>query len=246
MDSQQARDILLRYRPGTADDDDPDVREALECARNDPELGRWLEEHRARQSQIRARLKQIPVPRDLRREILDAAARQKVIVRWQRPAFRAWAAAAAIILVAGVIFWWTKPAPYDFATYRQNVVGRFIRMYPPMDMETNNLAAIRQYLDQHRGHGDYALPAGLQNVTSTGCKIFSSRSKHVSLICFASTNRTDLYFFVINRSDVSNPPPQDAPQIARIGSWTSASWSKGDKTYILAGDGDETFVRRYL
>ncbi len=38
MNRDEAKTILLRYRPGTADADDPEIATALALARQDPEL----------------------------------------------------------------------------------------------------------------------------------------------------------------------------------------------------------------
>ena len=65
MNSSEAREILLLYRPGTGDAADPQMAEALERARQDPELGRWFENHRTFQKAMRAGFQQIEVPAHL-------------------------------------------------------------------------------------------------------------------------------------------------------------------------------------
>ena len=62
MSSAEAREVLLLYRPGTAEAADPQMAEALELARQDPELGRWFEQHCAFQKAMRAKFRQIEVP----------------------------------------------------------------------------------------------------------------------------------------------------------------------------------------
>jgi len=49
MNHNEAKDILLLYRPGTADVADPQIAEALALAQRDAELARWFGEHCARQ-----------------------------------------------------------------------------------------------------------------------------------------------------------------------------------------------------
>ena len=70
MISSEAREILLLYRPGTAEAADPQMAEALELARQDPELGRWFEQHRAFQKAMRAKFQQIEVPAHLKASLL--------------------------------------------------------------------------------------------------------------------------------------------------------------------------------
>jgi hypothetical protein len=60
--SQQVKEILILYRPGIADRDDPEVAKALAAATNDPELSRWFAEHCALYESLRDKFRQIPVP----------------------------------------------------------------------------------------------------------------------------------------------------------------------------------------
>ena len=62
MNRDEAKSILLLYRHGTADADDPQIAEALALAEHDPELKDWLVEHCARQIVLREKFRQIPVP----------------------------------------------------------------------------------------------------------------------------------------------------------------------------------------
>lgn len=247
MDRQSAKEILILYRPGTADVDDPEFREALELVKRDSELRQWFDEHCARQSLIRDRLRQVVVPPGLKHRILHGIAAREVIVWWRQPAFRILAAAAVIVFLIGLACFWPQPdKSKGFAAYRQNMVGNIQRIYPTMDMITTNTAGILQYLTQKQGHADYVLSQPLQKLPGIGCAILPWRSKKVSLICLDAGERRDLYVFVISRADLPDPPPLDQPQFSKIGRLMSASWSHGDKTYILAGPGNEEFIKRLL
>jgi len=45
VNSQQAKAILMLYRPGVSEPDDSELAAALDLAKRDPELQRWLLEH---------------------------------------------------------------------------------------------------------------------------------------------------------------------------------------------------------
>ena len=80
MNSSEAREILLLYRPGTADAAEPQMAEALEMARQNSELGHWFEQHRAFQKAMRAGFQQIEVPAHLKISLLtQKPAQQKSI-----------------------------------------------------------------------------------------------------------------------------------------------------------------------
>jgi uncharacterized membrane protein YbaN (DUF454 family) len=246
MDSQNAKEILLLYRPGTSDANDPDFAEALEQAKRDPELGRWFESHCARQSLVRSRLKQISIPGTLRQRILDYVTEHPTIVWWRRPTFQALAAAATIVLVAGLAWFWTRPAGDNrFADFRDQVVRGVQRLYD-MDMFTNNLAEIRAYLEQNAAPSDYVLPKPMEKLPGVGCDVLKWRGNKVSLVCLDSGDQNILYLFVIDRSAVSDPPPVSPPQFVRIRKLMSASWTYEGRTYILAARGEEEFVRQFL
>ena len=248
MDSRQAKEILMRYRPGTTHDGDPEFTEALEQAKRDLELGRWFEQHRAFQSTVADRFKGIAVPQRLREKILAEYNPARIIVWWQRPVFQALAAAAAIVLLFGLVYF-KLPAREDksFAAFRNRVVRNAQRGYA-MDITTTNLSEIRQYLAAHQADADYVLPAPLEKLPGDGGAMLRWHNRKVSMVCFdlGNHNHNDLYLFVANRSDLPDAPAATEPQFTRIGKLTAASWSQGDKAYILAGPGDEQFIRGYL
>ena len=98
MNRDEAKTILLLYRPGTADADDPQIAEALALAKQDPELTRWLVEHCARQETLRAEFRQITVPAGLKEQIIsEQAARTRAGIRRRTGGARAG---------RGLLPWW--------------------------------------------------------------------------------------------------------------------------------------------
>jgi len=246
MDSHQAKEILLRFRPDSKDANDPEFAQALEQSRRDPELGRWFEQHCAFQIAIRDRLKQVRVPAGLKENIVARHQVLEVPGWWRRPAFQALAAAAAITLLMGLAwFRWQPREQTSFAACRDRVVRNALRGYM-MDITTTNLADIRNYLAVHDATADYVLPAALQKLPGDGGGVVRWRNKKVSMVCFALNKRDDLYLFVADWTDFPDAPASAEPEFTRIGQLLAASWSKGERTYILAAKGDERFLRSYL
>jgi hypothetical protein len=120
-----------------------------------------------------------------------------------------------------------------------------------MDLETNDLGQIHRYLAE-KGRGDFTLPAALEKTPGTGCAILPWHDKTVAMVCFHSGSTTnaaepDLFLFVIARSDVPGAPTPDALQVAStVRGFITASWTAGDKIYVLGARGDEKFIRRFL
>jgi hypothetical protein len=246
MTSQLAKEVLLRYRPGTADASDPEFAEALDLAKRDPELGRWFAQHQALYFTIRDRFRELPVPAALKEDILTGYRPLVIPAWWQQPAFQALAAAAAIVLLIGVVLF--RPQPREdrsFAAFQSRVVRNAQRGYA-MDMTTTNLSEIRRFLAAQGAHADYVLPAALEKLPGDGSAVLRWNDKTISMVCFDLGNHNDLFLFVASRSDLPDAPATSVPQFTQIGRLTAASWSAGDRTYVLAGPGDEQFVRKYL
>ena len=85
MNLNEAKTILLLYRPGTTDAEDPQIAEALALAKQSPELARWLAEQTARQTQLRGQFQQIPVPAGLQAQILAETVAPDRMVRLLHP-----------------------------------------------------------------------------------------------------------------------------------------------------------------
>ena len=249
MNSRQAQEILLLYRPGSADAADTEMAQALEVARRDPVLSRWFEQHCAFQSAMRAGLRRIPVPEGLREQILsELPAQLSPNRRSRRVLVTAGLAALALVLGLGVFFS-RPPREATFASYCERMV-KFARRGYQMDLETNDLAAIRRYLAGTNGHGDAALPAGLarriQGTEPTGCAVLTWQAKPVSMLCFGKNGKTDLWLFVIDRPALPDGPENPQPRFAPVNTTMTASWSNAGRIYFLAGLGDEAALKRYF
>lgn len=252
MNRDDAKNILLLYRPGTVDVADPQVVEALALAQRDMELARWFGEHCARQEALRARFRQIPVPAGLKEQIIsEQAARDKVIVWWRNPTLTAVAAIVVILLALAAIRLQLPVADNTLAIYQNRMVGTALRGYA-MDLATDNPAQIRAYLAQHQAPADYVLPAALGKVAVTGCAIESWQGMKVSMICFRTGKLLppgepgDLWLFVVDRASVKHAPASGPPQLARVNQLITAAWAQGDKLYLLGTEGDEQTIRRFL
>ncbi len=283
MNSREAKEILLLYRPGTADASDPEFVEALDFVKRDADLAAWFEQHCSLQSAVMSGFDRIKPPEGLLEQILSERrtasvprSRQSNVPEFElngdrdilndyasRPADSARpilkvrrsmllaAAFATLLFLAGAVILIAPVTPKnDFAAFRRVMTGKVARdgTYPHMDLETNNVAGIRQYLAQHDGQSGYSLPAALEQTPGTGCATFKWHSKKVSMICFSSKGlpkSPDLYLFVIDKSSVGSAPA-GTPEFAQAGGLSTASWSSGDKTYLLAGAGDQEFLREHL
>ena len=203
MNSEEARKILELYRLENPDAADPQVAEALEFMRDDPELRRWFEQSCAFHAALREKFKAIPVPAGLKEAIV---ARNNIIYPawWQKPVW--FAAAAVLVLFFSLAILWVQPRAKDrFSDYRARMVRTALRQYR-MEIVTNDLNEVRRFLEQRGAPSDYALPPGLEKLALTGGASLKWRGNPVSMVCFDRGDRQMLFLFVMDRSAVKDAP----------------------------------------
>jgi hypothetical protein len=251
VNRDQAKTILLLYRPGTADANDPEVAEALALAKQDAELTRWLVEHCARQEAVRAGFRKITAPAGLMEQIVsEQAAKAKTSIRRQR-AVLAVAAMVAAVMVLLPLWLQNRRSLDTYATLRNRMASVALRGYG-MDLLTNNPASVRAYLAQNHAPADYVLPAPLEKTAVAGCAIEDWQGTKVSLVCFRTGKplppgeQSDLWLFVIDRSRVKDAPPAGSRQFVQVSRLGMLTWTAGDKLYVLGIAGDEQALRQYL
>ncbi len=251
MNRDEAKQVLMLYRPGTADAEDPEIMAAMEVARQDPELGRWFTQHAAFQNAVRAKLRQIEVPQHLKDQLLASDKILRPAVWWSRPA-AGWlmAAAACIVVLVGLVRFWTRPVDTSrLANFQERMVSEVKRQYV-MEWKTSDMRQLRQSLGSRGGRSDYDVPRGLQNLKLTGGGVLNWHTNPVSMVCFDRGGGQMLFLFVMKKQAVKDPPPpaQNA-QLAIVHEWMTASWTEGDNAYVLAGEGEgdlQTFAAKYL
>jgi len=243
----EAKEILLLYRSGTADEHDAQVVEALQLARQDPALGEWFARQQAFQQAMRARFREIEVPQSLKAALLE---RQRIVHPlqhfWQRPV---WMAAAAIFLAlfSLTIVWFRPSVPDRFSHYRQSMVSEAVRNYG-MDLVTQDPKELREFIAQRGAPADYDLTGGLAKLQLKGGGLLRWRGNPVSMVCFDRGTGTTLFLFVLKRSAVKDPPPAPTSHadLAQVDGLMTASWTEGSDTYVLAGPAEPNFAEKYL
>jgi uncharacterized membrane protein YbaN (DUF454 family) len=239
MTSEEARQVLLLYRPDTADARDPEVAAALAQAARDPELQRWFDQHREFQGTLRQKFDALPVPEDLKDAILAGRKIVRPAFWWQQPAWLAAAAAIAIMIGLGAL--WLRPKQAErFSFYRARMVRVVLHEYQ-MDIVTNDLRRVRQYLAVKGAPADFPVPKSLAQLNITGGGRIPWRRDAASMVCFERADKQMLFLFVIDRGVINGEP--EAPKATKIGALQTVSWTHGANSYVLAGPDDEEFLK---
>lgn len=239
-----AQHVLLRYRPGTSDDQDPEIIEALRLARAHPDLQRWLQQHLAFQHSVTRHLQDLPLPPGLEAQILSERT-----AALSPPAFsrrHLLAAATALALLLGTVALLLRPPRTDpetrFATFRSRMVRTALRGYA-MDLTTESLEDIRTQLARRPGLPHWQLPPNLLRRPLLGCATLTWQGQPAAMICFGSHQLPDLWLFVVRRTTLPDPPSGPEPRLLQVNRLNTASWSHADATYVLAGDLDDRTLR---
>jgi len=245
VDKGEAREILRLHRPGIQDEADPRMAEALRLAQQDPELARWFDTHCRFYLAMQAKLKELPVPADLKARILRAEPPRRGRVIELRHFLVPLAAAAIVILLgAGVVsfrFWIRGDV---FADGRERIVKQAQRPYY-MTMTSTNLAQIHDFLVA-RNFPDYTLTKPLANLAGLGCATVDWRGRKVSMVCLRAKRNQQIFLFVMDRANLHNAPDAGKTEFAKVYELMTASWTQGDKVYILAGPGEAADLKAYL
>jgi hypothetical protein len=252
VNHDEAKNILLLYRHGTTDADDPQIAGALALAERDQELKDWLVKHCARQFVLREHFRRVSAPAGLKEQILSEQAAQEKMIYW-RPKFALAAVAALVLLVTLTPFWFSHRGHDDtLAIYQNQMAGAALRGYA-MDLTTNDPVQIRIYLAQNHAPSDFTWPETLkQEASLAGCAVEGWQGVKVSMICFRTANvsvtggQSNLWLFVVDRAAVRGSPAGTAPQFSKVNRLATATWTQGDKLYLLGTDGDEQALKKYL
>jgi hypothetical protein len=249
MNNQEAKLILQAYRLGGQDAADPQFHEALEQFKRDPDLARWFSEERAIETRVQAKLKAaIQPPAHLKASLLAQRKIVRPVVWWRQPAWLA--AAAAIVLLAAIAMFWIQPSHEPrFAAFRQAMVQNSMNMTDHVSFMAQDMSQIQQWLKERDIDTNFDLPAALRDKPIQGCRVIDWKGQKVTLICFmhnGKDGKEHVDLFVIDRTHFRDLTPSATPQFARADGLTTASWVRGQKTYLLTSTADETVLRKYL
>ena len=246
MNNEEAKLILQAYRPGGQDASDPLFAEALEHARRDPELQKWFAEQQALDSLIQSKLRStVAVPRDLKTNLLALRKIIRPVPWWFQP--MKLAAAAAIVLLLGLSAYLLLPQkPAQLALFREKMVRYSMQEHGHITFESPDIAKIQQWLQDRGVDANFGLPGGLQGKPAQGCRVVDWNGQKATMVCFVLDTGEHVDFFVMDRAGLPGLPENGAPQFASANGLMTVTWAKGNKVYLMTGNGDKGFFQRLL
>jgi len=245
MTRTEAQKILELFRPSDRDSNDPAIRDALELARTDAELRTWFEQHLRTEQAIRDKLRAIPVPETLKRQLLE----QNKIVRprfvWGPAQWMKLAACFVILLgaVLALTYYGSDMREAHFTDFQSRMVRSALREYK-MELLTRDIGQLRHWMEARQAPADFNVPKGLAQLNLTGGGVLHWRNHPVSMACFDRGDKQMLFLFVMEKDALTDPP--SGLQTEKVKKLATVSWTQGQNTYLLAGPGDEASLRKYI
>jgi hypothetical protein len=248
MDSREAKLVLALYRPDATDPDDSRMAEALEQVNRDPELAEWFERQTAVNEAIRSRLKAIPVPADLKRRIIANHAARSRVIPFPKPVIVTLAAAAMAALMFFVWQTFKSESTNNFEHFRDRMAGMIQRGYAPMEFLSTNQTAIRAFFQTKDVSTNYVLPAAIESLRGQGGAVMPWENHKVCMLCLTNSSAGgELWVFI---TELANVPKAPAPGLKtdfkQVGNFMTASWTAGDKVYLITAAGNEATMSDYL
>ncbi len=245
MNNDEAKFVLSGYRPGGEDAGDASFAEALAQANRDPALAQWFKEERAFDSAMSDALGAVPIPQNLRTNILAGG-------KISRPRF--WqtrrtllALAAGIVLLATLAGVWMRGQSQLDQWQRDAlaVVPTMLTGETRFDFESKDAAVLQQWLQAQNAPAPTAMPVALQALPTLGCKTINSHGHAVSIICFKMQTGELIHLAVTDQGKVSLPSAAQARFVQENG-WKTASWSANGRAYMLATKAPEAELHAVL
>jgi hypothetical protein len=116
---------------------------------------------------------------------------------------------------------------------------------PPLAMSSPDHDKLLAWLKEQNAPTG-AMPAKMAALPSVGCQKFDVEGHKVSLICFVMTGGRLVHLFVIDQGDLQDPPGNSGPEFKRIQGWSTAAWSDGRMSYLLATQADSEALKQLL
>ncbi len=238
--------VLAACRPNGADATDARLAEALALVERDAALREWFAAEQAMDRAIAAKLKAAPLPEDLL-ECVRAGTRVRRAGKPRRLLFGLAMAASFALLGFIAVLWWkrTPSAPAgSFAAYRMSM-AQFLREFPKLDITTDRLPVVREWLHRQHPLTQADLPKVLERFPSLGCRTVEWEGRKLALVCFMVEGQV-VHLFVLPRALFPDANVNATPQLAKVGPQSTASWSNSENLYLLVTHADQTLLEKLL
>ncbi len=248
MNNSEAKLILSAYRPDGQEALDPRMKEALEQAKRDPELGNWLEEQQMFDRVVCDKLKCCCVPADLKATILAGCETMEGACWWRHP--KVWALAATLFFLLGLGLWWADIAGKPtLADYRDEVALAAVAMIDrgfKLDYQSAENYKVMEWVEARQLASRVGFTPGMDQSRPFGCKAIEWRGHRVAMVCFKGPDNQVAHLFILRRDLLAKAPERQSKEITTMEGLSVVSWFDQANAYVLVGDNPRVRIEDFL
>lgn len=248
MDDSELQLRLSACRPNGQDNDDPLMREAMECLPHRPAVMEWFAKEQTFDRTMCQCVSGIAVPECLRAEILAAAKLSNKVPRWQS---LPWLAAAAVIALMGLVYVIQVPLEKDatLAQFETEIVDMFDSMKSEgygLEHVTGELTNVSAWLGNQGAPKPYVIQPGTKTARPFGCRIINWHGQKVAMVCFGRGDQ-EAHLFVVLRESLKELPDDLTPgKVEHVDGYPIAAWSCRKCVYVMMGNSPDTKLEEFL
>lgn len=243
MDNQEAQFILRAYRANGADANDPAFSQALEQARRDPALARWLAQEQAFDNAVSRKLRSISLPSGLRENILAGAKASRRPARSWYNSPSLYALAACLVVAAALAFLMPKVrADRERAEFAKLVMNDAMHEQQHTARSPEAAEPLRSYVSNTSNRlAASALPVEREKMENLGCRTLTLGGREVAEVCFARAGYVFHLYITPRMKDLDTQP-----KFFNHDGASAAGWSDATNTYLVATTSGVDALRQIL
>jgi hypothetical protein len=238
MDKETAKNLLELYRP--QDRNDPMFAEALREVAADPALAAWFEEKQRFDAVIAGKLQEIPVPADVKGQILagyrpvEPADAVRVRGKWVTPL----SLAASFFL--GVFSWHLLDLPESRPmTPLEKQAIAYTEHMPALQFVCFNPVAVAKWVNDQPGSQQVGLklpmPDASKTMTMIGASVTDWNGHPVVMVCLQDGKRMAM-LYILNEKEASEMA-EGATGTTQHGDWVIRTTKADGQIRVLAAKG---------
>ena len=179
MNTKEAEFLLAGLRSEDRVVDDPQLAEALDLAKSDPELKQWVKEQQELDQVISENLRDIALPADLLPSIMAGTKMTQTRRKQPHPikTVALMAALLAILIALISVYQVQSGSISDFSTAMIDEIEQL----DSFEYLSSNQDEIRDWLEAHSGSSQFQVPTGMEGFDTAECHLFEWKGRRASL-----------------------------------------------------------------
>lgn len=246
MNRDEAKLLLQVYRPGGQDAAEPRFAEALNLAKNDPELAAWFEQEQAFDAAISQSVKGVPIPENLKSAILTGGKVLNLLPWWRLINWREVAICVSVLLVGAGFFLFSLGRTQNILTASRAMIQFSDYRVANLAVKSDDLDHLRAFFTKCHAPANFEIPGGLSRLPVVGGTLIGLQDRTASLVCFQILGNNQLRLFVTELIEAPEIPPPGSIRIYEFEDWSWAIWTANDMTYVVAGRVHPASLERLL